>query len=417
MKVLVNWLTKQGMNVTLATPTGKASKVLAQAAGRPASTIHRLLGFTGDNFSVAAYDETGREGLGEGLQPTPDMIIVDETSMVDLWLIDALLMRVSKRTHILFVGDEDQLPSVGAGFVLGDMIASGIIPVSRLTKVHRQAEHSAIIKNARLINAGKAGENKAAGEKKLISRDRDDKNPDFFIATIRDKDRIAAEVIAMATERIPERFGFKAEDIQILTPRNGGETGTNALNRKMQAVTNPPDQNKAEHMAKFRTYRVGDPVMQIKNVYEMGTFVSWKDSLGQFVTAPELVDVFNGDQGVIVDYNRNHKGDWVFVVEIDGYRLGYTREQLGVNLVLSHAITCHKSQGGQFPVVVIPLTWEHWALLSRKLIYTAITRAKEMVVVVAQQGKDGQLYSGPLGKAIRNNEPNERHTALDWRLL
>lgn len=406
-KFIVDWLVKQGMNVVLATPTGKASRVLSQATGQPASTIHRLLGFTGNKFMVTAYDGE-REGLDDGLQPVPDMIIIDETSMVDLWLVDALLMRVSQRTHILFVGDEDQLPSVGAGFVLGDLIASGTIPVSRLTKVHRQAEHSAIIKNARTINAGQTN---------LIARNPVDKYPDFFIATIRDRDKIVAEVVAMVTERIPDRFGFKIEDVQILTPRNGAETGTNALNRKMQAVLNPPSQAKAEHQTKMRTYRVGDPVMQIKNVYNKETFISWNDAIkGTISYTPELVDVFNGDQGVIVDYIRDHNGNWVFVVEIDRYLLGYTKAQLSSNLILSHAITCHKSQGGQFPVVVIALTWEHWALLSRKLIYTAITRAKEMVVIVAQPGKDGKLYSGPLGKAIRNNEPNLRHTALDWRL-
>ena len=412
MKSLVDWLLDQGLRVTLAAPTGKASKVLAQATGRQASTIHRLLGYNGSQFQVPAY-EGEREGHDDGLQPKPDMLIIDETSMVDLWLVDSLLQRVSKNTHILFVGDEDQLPSVGAGFVLGDMIASGSIPVSRLTKVHRQAEHSAIVKNARLINAGETG---------LIARQPVDKHPDFFIATIKDTGKIASEVVAMVTERIPDRFGYKPEDIQILTPRNSGETGASGLNYRMQAILNLPHPDKEEHRTPTQVYRVGDPVMQIKNRYGKEKFVPWHNSVANGGTAlwggprPGQVDVFNGDQGVIKGYAKNTSGKWVFVVEVDDFLVEYSREEMAENLVLSHAITCHKSQGGQFPVVVMPLTWEHWALLSRKLVYTAITRAKKMVVLVVQPGKDGGLYTGPLGKAIRNNEPNLRHTALDWRL-
>jgi len=351
----------------LASPTGRAAKRLSEATGRPASTIHRLLGFSpGEGFKHNAE------------QPLEiDLLVVDEASMLDLVLANHLLKALRPGTHLLLVGDVDQLPSVGAGDVLRDVIASGIAPVTRLSAIFRQAAGSGIITNAHRINHGQmplfvpAPQGQAPG--------------DFFLFPAESPEEAAQWVQAVTCQRIPEKFGLHPrEDIQVLAPMYRGPVGVQALNERLQAALNPAAPLKPEKRLYGQTFRQGDKVMQVQNNYDK--------------------DVYNGDIGFVADFDPI---DQQLVVTFDGRRVGYDWSEAD-QLTLAYAVTVHKAQGSEFPAVVLPLVTAHYMMLQRNLLYTAITRARQLCVLVGSRGA--------IGMAVRNNKVAQRFTALDWRL-
>ncbi|MCD6401288.1 MAG: ATP-dependent RecD-like DNA helicase [Anaerolineales bacterium] len=369
IRVLIETVEASKKKYALASPTGRAAKRLSEAAGRPASTIHRLLGYKpGEGFN---------HHRGNPLQV--DLLVIDEVSMLDLLLANNLLKAVSPGTHILFVGDVDQLPPVGAGDVLRDMIASGKIPVTRLSKIYRQDVGSQIIINAHRINQG---------EMPKFPRSRDSqtqKQPDFFLFQADDAETAADWIIDVVAERVPHTFGFDPiKEIQVLAPMYRGAVGVNTLNQRLQAVLNPPKERKQEKLLGGTLFRVGDKVMQIQNDYDK--------------------DVYNGDIGFI---SRISLIDHTLAVLFEGRHVVYDWSECD-KLVHAYAVSVHKSQGSEFPVVVMPIVTQHYLMLQRNLLYTAITRAKKLCVLVGSKKA--------IGIAIRNNRVTQRYTALDWRI-
>ena len=300
------------------------------------------------------------------------MVIVDETSMLDLLLANHLLKAVSPTSHLLLVGDADQLPSVGAGNVLQDIIESGVAAVVRLEEIFRQDEESWIVRNAHRINRG---------ETPIFSRDA----KDFFLFVQEDPEEAAELLVDIAQRRIPRRFGYDAvDDIQVLSPMYRGSVGVSNLNARLQEALNPPHAKKVEHRFGERVFRLGDKVMQIRNNYDK--------------------EVFNGDLGRIVGINAV---DRLLSVRIDDRLVPYDFGELD-ELVHAYAVSIHKSQGSEYPAVVMPIMTTHYILLQRNLLYTAITRAKELVVIVGTRRA--------IAIAVHNDKIAKRHTALDVRL-
>ncbi len=354
----------------LAAPTGRAAKRLSEASDRPASTIHRLLGYS------------PLEGFTHNQEnPLPvDLLVVDEASMLDLLLANNLLKALEPGTHLLLVGDVDQLPSVGAGDVLRDLIASDLAPVTRLSAIFRQAADSFIITNAHRINQGQMPEFPA-----VIDEQSEAAPGDFFLFPAENAEIAADWVTEVVTERIPDRFGFHpVDEIQVLSPMYRGAAGVHALNARLQAILNPPEILKPERTLFGQIFRPGDKVMQTQNDYDK--------------------DVFNGDIGQVEALDIvAHTLTAVF----DGRRVVYDWSEAD-QLVLAYAVSVHKSQGAEFPVVVIPLITAHYLMLQRNLLYTAITRAKKLCVLVGSRRA--------LAIAVRNDKVTRRHTALDQRL-
>ena len=370
IKALIAALETGRKRYALASPTGRAAKRLAEATGRPASTIHRLLGFSpGEGFKYNANN------------PLPvDLLVVDEASMLDLVLMNTLLKALSPGTHLVLVGDIDQLPSVGAGDVLRDIISSDQIPVTRLQVIFRQAAGSMIISNAHRINQG---------QMPIFSKDRPVRNPDspqdFFLFPAQTPEEAAQWVQEVVSLRIPSRFGFNPRDqIQVLSPMYRGPAGVTALNERMQAVLNPPDPQKPEKALYGQNFRVGDKVMQLQNNYDK--------------------DVFNGDIGLLAGIDLV---DHALLIDFEGRKISYDWNEAD-QLVLAYAVSVHKSQGSEFPAVVIPLVTAHYLMLQRNLIYTAVTRARQLCVIVGSRRA--------LGIAVRNDQVTHRHSALGWRL-
>ena len=348
-----------GAKMLLAAPTGRAAKRLSEATGMEAKTIHRLLEFK----PPGGYQKTEEDPL------TGDVLIVDECSMIDLILMYNLLKAVPDTMTLILVGDIDQLPSVGAGNVLRDIIDSGVVPVVRLTKIFRQAQTSRIVMNAHRINAGQRPDLRGG------------KDADFFFKEEEDPEIITRTIVEYVKDRLPKYYHIPKEDIQVLTPMQRGVTGAANLNLELQKAINPEGyslQRGGVH------YRVGDKVMQIRNNYDK--------------------DVFNGDIGSIVFVNTV---DRELSVSFDGREVKYDVTELD-ELVLAYATTIHKSQGSEYPVVVMPITMSHYIMLQRNLIYTGITRAKRILVMVG--AKKALFY------AIRNMTVSERNTKLKERL-
>lgn len=362
LKALIGLLDKQNLRYALASPTGRAAKRLSEATGHPASTIHRLLEFS----PVEGFQRTNDRPLDI------DFLVVDEVSMLDLLLANHLLKALKPGTHLLLVGDVDQLPSVGAGDVLRELINSGTVPVSHLTTIFRQAADSQIIANAHKINRG---------EMPVFSKE----HGDFFLFPAEDASAAADWVVDVVAERIPQKFGFNAlTDIQVLAPVYRGPAGVTALNQRLQEKLNPASGNKLERSLYGTIYRVGDKVMQTRNNYDK--------------------DAYNGDIGFIRDIDVIEQ---TICIDFDGRLVTYDWSEVD-ELTLAYAISVHKAQGSEFPVVVMPVVTQHYMMLQRNLLYTAITRARKLCILAGSQRA--------IGMAVKNNKVTQRFTALGWRL-
>jgi exodeoxyribonuclease V alpha subunit len=351
-------------SVLLCAPTGRAAKRLTETTGLEAKTIHRLLEFKPSGASSFARDNTNPLDA--------DLIIVDETSMIDVLLMNNLLDAVEAGSHLLLVGDVDQLPSVGPGNILRDLIASQAIPVTRLDTIFRQSELSYIIVNAHRINNG---------EMPVFPKDASD----FFLFTEEDPQKAADRVVDLASKRITDKFGFDPlADIQVLAPMHRGSAGVTELNTRLQEELNPSSPGKPELRHGHRVFRVNDRVMQVVNNYDLS--------------------VFNGDMGIISNIDLEEQ---LLTVKIDIRQVVYDYTQLD-ELIHAYAISIHKAQGSEFPVVIIPILNQHYMMLQRNLIYTAITRARKLVVLV---GGKRAIYM-----AVNNNRIAQRNTRLAERL-
>ena len=363
INTIIKILGRDKLNILLCAPTGRAAKRLSEATGMEAKTIHRLLEF--DPFL-----RDFRRGNSYPLEA--DLVIVDEASMIDVVLMNRLLAAISSRSALIFAGDVDQLPPVGPGFVLADMIISGLLPVVRLTEIFRQAESSMIIVNAHGINRGEFTipvHDSAAGAE--LS--------DFYVVQSESTADIQRRLLLVVAERIPERFGMNVlQDIQVLTPMNKGPLGTKALNTLLQERLNP---GAARKIMRFgTTYAEGDKVIQLVNNYDK--------------------EVFNGDIGRITAVDEEESS---MRVVYDGREVIYESGELE-EIALAYAITIHKSQGSEYPAVVIPLSMQHYTLLERNLIYTAVTRAKKLVMIIGDPKA--------LAMAIGNKRSSQRLTGL-----
>ncbi|HOS69141.1 MAG TPA: ATP-dependent RecD-like DNA helicase [Bacillota bacterium] len=381
IKTIISIFEKHGLEVLLAAPTGRAAKRMQEATGREAKTIHRLLEF--------GYGDSDEEMFFQKNEESPlecDVIIIDEVSMIDILLANNLLKAIAEGTRVILVGDVDQLPSVGPGNVLRDIIDSGVLPVVRLDEIFRQAESSMIVVNAHRINRG---------EPPVLSS----KNGDFFLIRQETQEDIVSTIIELCTSRLPKYTGLDPyEGIQVLSPMKKGLCGVLNLNHVLQEVLNPRGSGKEEKQHREVVFRVGDKVMQIKNNYRM----KWQN-----INNPDMEGegVFNGDLGTIVNIDNEE-----LYLEVVFDRERKVRYDFTVLDELEHAyaLTVHKSQGSEFPVLVMPLTFGPPMLMTRNLLYTALTRAKSMVVLV---GKERFLY-----QMISNNHIITRHSGLRNRL-
>ncbi len=368
----------RNMTVLLTAPTGRAAKRMEETTGRAAKTIHRLLEYT--------YNEEQQRGMFNKNEDNPiqaDVLIIDESSMMDILLTSSLLQAVQLGTQIIFVGDVDQLPSVGAGTVLKDIITSDVAAVVRLTDIYRQSDESLIAVNAHRINAG---------EMPYIN----EKDKDFFFIEQSSQLSVANIIGELVSKRLPNHYGFNpVDDIQVLSPTKRGKTGIIALNKSIQHLINPYSVHKEEMNIGEQLFRVGDKVMQIKNDYKL----KWKfyEEKGE--------SVFNGDIGIIEDIDTSNKT--VNIVFDDKRRAVYEFAQMNM-LMHAYAITVHKSQGSEFPVIVMPIVMGAPMLMNRNILYTALTRAKKLVVLVGSKKT--------LQYMIHNNMPSGRKSGLCDRL-
>jgi exodeoxyribonuclease V alpha subunit len=348
----------------LASPTGRAAKRLSEATGHPARTIHRMLGYSPAQHGFNFNDENPLD---------TDMIVVDEASMIDLVLFYNLLKAIPPDAHLLLVGDVDQLPSVGAGNVLNDVIRSGIGPVTRLDVIFRQAETSQIIRNAHRINRGE-------------SPDTSNRSDDFFVFVEEDPDKAAELLIDIVQNRIPEKFGFDPlDDIQVLAPMYRGAVGVAALNQTLQdRLNNNQSGRKAERRLAGRVFRVGDKVIQTRNNYDK--------------------DVFNGDIGRVYSFDMTNQ---IMAVRMDERLIKYDWSEAD-ELTHAYCISVHRAQGSEYPCIVMPVVTQHYMMLQRNLLYTAVTRARKLVVLVGTRKA--------IAIAVKNNDVAQRWSALDWRL-
>lgn len=386
---IITYFENEGMEVLLTAPTGRAAKRMSEATGKEAKTIHRLLEFSGgtkkdENDTIALLNGFGRN---EENPLETDVLIVDEMSMVDINLMYALLKAVTVGTRMILVGDADQLPSVGPGNVLKDMIGSGSFKSVRLTRIFRQAEESDIVLNAHRINMGHeiSLENKAGS--------------DFFFIKRMDSDVIVEAIIYMIKKKISEHVGVSPMEVQVLTPSKTGELGTEKLNEKLQAALNPPDSKKAEKkLESGKCLRVGDKVMQIKNDYQL----EWSIKGNYGIVLESGTGVFNGESGIIKDISNITEK---VVVEFEeGKLVEYPYSALD-EIVLAYAITIHKSQGSEYPAVIIPLLYGPELLLNRNVLYTAITRAKRCVLLIGSEKT--------VNKMIENVSVQKRYSGLE----
>jgi len=367
-----------GLDVTLAAPTGRAAKRISDLAGAEAKTLHRLL-----EASYSAAEGVTRFARGEKNPIDADAVIVDEASMIDIRLGAALLRALKPSARLVFVGDPDQLPPVGPGSFLNDLLASGVVPSVRLTEIFRQAAESDIVKNAHLINQG-------------VLPDLSHSGNDFYFMEKTKPEEIVWALTRLVGERIPLRFGIAKEDIQVLSPWRQREAGTVALNRALADALNPPSGDKKEYRSGPALFREDDRVMQIRNNYDL----VWHKVDG----GEEGTGVFNGDIGRILCIDPDSEQ---IVVRFDDRMVAYPFSDAD-ELELAYAVTVHKAQGSEFPAVVLALARGVSPLLTRSVLYTAVTRAKQLLVIVG--GAD------TVAAMVKNNRKDRRYSALFRRL-
>ncbi|WP_432842127.1 SF1B family DNA helicase RecD2 [Dactylosporangium sp. CA-092794] len=365
VKSVITLAAAKKARIVLAAPTGRAAKRLTELSGHPATTVHRLLQLRpgGD----ATYDRDNPLDA--------DLVVVDESSMLDLILANKLVKAVPDGAHLLLVGDVDQLPSVGAGEVLRDVLGAETIPRIRLTKIFRQAAQSGVVVNAHRINAGQAP---LFGE-----------HPDFFLFPVEDAEATAETVVDIVARRVPRRFGIPPRDIQVLTPMHRGPAGAGSLNTLLQQAIAPARDDVPERRQGARVFRIGDKVIQIRNNYEKGA-----------------AGVFNGTVGVVTALSPTDRKLTVRTDEDED--IDYDFDELD-ELQHAYAITVHRSQGSEYPAVVVPVAMSAYTLLQRNLLYTAVTRAKRLVVLAGSRKA--------LAIAVRTAGTGRRYTALTYRLI
>ncbi len=374
IKGILSIFKSKRLKCLLMAPTGRAAKRLEEQTGEAASTIHRAL--------EANFSKGGRGFMrDEGNPLDADIIIIDEASMLDVFLMHSLLKAVKFGTRIILVGDKDQLPSVGAGNVLADIIGSELFKVVELTQIFRQSDSSMIVVNAHKINHGEMP-------------DLSIKSSDFFYSSTHEPEAVASEIVSLITKRMPMYFeGLCSEDIQVITPMKAGIAGTNNLNVLIQEKLNPREYGKKEIELQKRIFRVGDKVMQVVNNYDH----EW-EKYTNFGYPTYGAGVFNGDMGYIEDIIT--EVNEIYVQFDDGRRACYSYAELD-EIVLSYAITIHKSQGSEFPAVIIPIMGGSPLLMNKNLLYTAVTRAKRMVVLIGKASNVFYMINNK-SSAVRN---------------
>lgn len=378
VRAIVELFSRMGLDVVLAAPTGRAAKRLGEVCEREAQTIHRLLGMS---WNEATGELTFKKNEKEPIEA--DAVIVDEMSMVDLALMRALLAALRPGCRLVMVGDPDQLPSVGAGNVFGDLIRSGRIATVALRDIFRQAEQSMIVRNAHAVNEGRTPElmNSAAG--------------DFFFLPRREASRLVDTVVELCRTRLPEKMNIPACDIQVLTPTRKGPTGTFALNRALQSALNPKSADRRERVWGDAVFREGDRVMQTRNDYD----IVWEKEDGTAGTG-----IFNGDVGTILQIDPSGE---LLTIAFDERVATYTVDMLS-EIELAYAVTVHKSQGSEYRAVIFVSAPCAPGLQVRGVLYTAITRSRELLIIV---GDDVTI-----GKMVENDRQTRRYSGLRWRL-
>ncbi len=376
IRALIRIFDEMGMKVALAAPTGRAAKRMSEATQTEAKTIHRLLEMEYADELEPRFRRDENNLLEE------NVIIIDEASMVDILLMSALLRAISPGSRLILIGDADQLPPVGAGYVLNDLVASDRFSTVQLTEIFRQAKESLIITNAHAINRGERPDLKT-------------KTRDFFFLPTQDDGKTAETVAALWAHRLPKAYGEQIRsEIQVITPSHKGEAGTDMLNRRLQAVLNPPANGKREKKHRDVIFREGDRVMQIRNNYD----IPWeREVLGK---TQDGIGIFNGDIGVILSVNPTEE---TMRINFDDRMVTYDFTMLE-DLEHAWAVTVHKSQGSEYPVVILPIYPYSMKLLTRNLLYTAVTRAARMVIMV---GDEETIY-----RMVENNRQTKRYTGL-----
>ena len=368
---------KMGLDIVLAAPTGRAAKRMSELTGMEAQTVHRLLGMSwNDATHQITFQKTEKEPL------EADAVVVDEMSMVDLPLFSALLRALRPGTRLVLVGDADQLPSVGAGNVFADLIRSGRVETVFLREVFRQASESAIIRNAHAVNVGQPPQ---------MTNDQGD----FFFLCRRDAQRTVSTVVELCKTRLPEKMGIPADQIQVLTPTRKGPSGTIRLNQCLQEALNPATADKRDLLWGERLFRAGDRIMQTRNDYD----VVWEKADGTVGTG-----MFNGDVGKIVEIDPS--GEWL-MMDFDGRSAAYSLEMLS-EVDLAYAQTVHKAQGSEYRCVVMAAMPAAQSLMVRGVLYTALTRARELLILV---GDDAAVRA-----MAENDRQQRRYSGLRWRL-
>ena len=382
INTIIRYFELEGLEIFLAAPTGRAAKRMSETTGFEARTVHRMLELNGGAEGSGGFERDESNPL------EADVIIVDEMSMVDISLMYSLLKAISVGTRLILVGDVNQLPSVGPGSVLRDIIQSHACNVVMLTKIFRQASTSDIIVNAHKINHG---------EEVIL----DNKSMDFFFLKRYDADIIIRVVIALIQEKLPRYVDAKPYEIQVLTPMRKGLLGVERLNQILQRYLNPPDEKKKEKEIGQRLFREGDKVMQVKNNYQL----EW-EILGRYkIPVDKGVGVFNGDTGIMTEINEF--AETATVEFEDGRQAQYSFKQLE-ELELAYAVTIHKSQGSEYPAVILPILSGPRMLMNRNLLYTAVTRARKCVTVVGSENTFAEM--------IRNEKQQQRYSSLDKRI-
>ncbi len=386
INMIIRYFEAAGLDIFLGAPTGRAAKRMTEATGFEAKTLHRML-----ELNSALSDDSTRKVRFERNEENPleaDVIIIDEMSMVDIQLFQALLRAIVPGTRLIMVGDVDQLPSVGPGQVLRDLIGSGAFPMMELKKIFRQAEKSDIVVNAHRVNNGEQ-----------IAMD--NKSRDFFVLERNDVNVIYKHLVLLIRDKLPKYVNASPFDIQVLTPMRKGSLGCETLNGILQRYLNPPDPKKKEHISGGTVYREGDKVMQVKNNYQL----EWEIVSRYHIPIDRGMGIFNGDMGRILEINESASS---LVVEYDEQRRVTYPFSLLEELELSYAITIHKSQGSEYPAVILPLLSGPRMLFNRNLLYTGITRGRNCVTILGS--------AGTVREMIDNISDNRRYTALKERI-